>query len=550
MRCPNCQTINRDDRPNCYHCGKDLVMLRLIINKAKQHYNNAVEKVAQEHHYEALGELDAALELDSRLVDAHVLRGTILARMERLDEAREAWERAISLDPQIGRAYKYVGQVAEVSGGAPVVRRARRAILASAAIILVCILGTGGVLAALRDPEAKTWQAAFAALDEGDLIRARDLAREMKSTERREAVEVALRGEMNGRLAEATRLARAGDEEGAIRRLRDLASLPISPEMNLAVEGEINALRDVYLQRHREWRAQERIDLATVGRTHAINREIRRLFPANAPDADFAWERFSSALRDQVAGDVSPVLTLLENSANAPTIESRLHIYTEFLDSEDPVVMEILTQTPLGTVHDRWRNSLVDWAREAAREGDRSQWSRHVTRLESWGDADSLQQARDSVALLEEHEADEARMQLDAALASGDNAAIIAAGERAESLGLPIAATQDRQVRRAREAVAVEAYYRLMEMADRIERLDLEESEAREVLRLVRHADGPLPPRIRTRAGENIRFFAIQAARILDDGEVASREYRNLQAAHGSSPYLLLLDQQEYTPNG
>lgn len=525
-------------------------MLRLIINKAKQHYNNAVDKVAQKHHHEALGELDAALELDSQLVDAHVLRGTILARMERLDEAREAWERAISLDPQIGRAYKYVGQVAEVSGGAPVVRRARKAVLASAVVILICILGTGGLLAALRDPEARTWQQAFAALEEGDLMRARDLAREMKTADRREAVETALRGELSGRLAEATRLARSGDNERAIRRLRELASLPINPEMLQAVEAEINALREVYFQRHREWREQERIDLASIRRTHGINGEIRQLFPGNIPDADFAWERLATAFREQVTSDLTPILALLENPGNAPTIESRLHIYTEFLGTDDPVVLALLEETPLGVVRDRWQDALVEWAEVAAREGERSRWGRHVARLETWGDGDSLQRAQAAVDLLQEYEVTEAGRALESALASGDNRAIVAAGDEAEALGIPLESSQDRQIRRAREALAVEAYYRLMEMADRIEAMEIGESEAREVLRLVRQADGPLPPRIRARAGENIRFFAIQAARVLEDRETAGREYRNLEAGHERSPYLLLLDQQGYTPHG
>lgn len=68
MICPFCNTENRDDQDVCYHCNKDLSMLRLIINKAKHHYNLALEHAERGRYYEAITELNNSIELDSKNV--------------------------------------------------------------------------------------------------------------------------------------------------------------------------------------------------------------------------------------------------------------------------------------------------------------------------------------------------------------------------------------------------------------------------------------------------------------------------------------------------
>lgn len=525
-------------------------MLRLIINKAKAHYNDAVENARQEHYYEALGDLDAALELDSQLADAHVLRGTILARLERLEEAREAWERAIALDPQTAKAYQYMEQVGEVKGAAPVIRRARKAIVVSAGLVLLSLLGSVVLIAGMRDPDAKTFQSAWTALESGDLMGARNLARELRSPDRRDALEGALRGELAGRLAEASRLARSGEKERALSRLRDLAAHPVSPDTQAMIEAEIAVVRAGYFDRQREWMTRERVDVPTLRGFHAVNTEIRRLFPSHIPDADLAREQIASRFRKQVTNDLSPVLTLLGNAANAPTIDARLHVYTEFIDQDDAFISELIEGTPLPKVRERWAQALVEWSTSAAGEGRRGEWRDHLDRLRVWGAAEQFAQVRETEALLTEFEQRDARLALDEAIASGDPESIVAAGDRAADHGVVLTSGQSRRIHLAREALAIGAYYSLMDLADRIERLDLGREEALEVLRLVRHAEGPLPPRIRSRAEENIRFFALQAARLLEDEDAALREYYHLVARDAQSPYLLLLEKQGYTPNG
>ena len=84
MICPYCKTENRDDQESCYYCDKDLTMLRLIVNKAKHHYNLAVEHAERNRYHEAAAELRNSLDLDKNNVGTHVLLGTIYAKQKKI----------------------------------------------------------------------------------------------------------------------------------------------------------------------------------------------------------------------------------------------------------------------------------------------------------------------------------------------------------------------------------------------------------------------------------------------------------------------------------
>ena len=64
MLCPYCQTDNREDRETCYICGKDISTIRLVTNKARQHYNDALEHAERGRTTEAIDELKNAIDLD------------------------------------------------------------------------------------------------------------------------------------------------------------------------------------------------------------------------------------------------------------------------------------------------------------------------------------------------------------------------------------------------------------------------------------------------------------------------------------------------------
>lgn len=122
MICPYCQTENREDRESCYACGKDISTLRLVVNKARQHYNDALEHAERGRDKEAIDELKNAIELDWSLVNAHVVLGTMLARNGQFAEARESWQNALALQPEMQRAHDYLERVDSVEASIPTMR--------------------------------------------------------------------------------------------------------------------------------------------------------------------------------------------------------------------------------------------------------------------------------------------------------------------------------------------------------------------------------------------------------------------------------------------
>lgn len=125
MLCPYCQTDNREDRETCYTCGKDISTIRLVVNKARQHYNDALEHAERGRTSEAIEELKNAIDLDWSLVNAHVVMGTLYARTGEFARAREAWKNALALQPELERAHDYLERVDSVEAALPTMRAYR-----------------------------------------------------------------------------------------------------------------------------------------------------------------------------------------------------------------------------------------------------------------------------------------------------------------------------------------------------------------------------------------------------------------------------------------
>jgi len=140
MKCPYCTTENREDRESCYHCGKDISMLRVVINKARHHYNVALEHAERQRYPESLAELEHCLELDHSFVPAHVVTGTVYAKMGKFDEAERAWQAALSLDPHVAKAHEYIGKSALAKQAVPLLRRLRWAVGSAVAVTVVFTL--------------------------------------------------------------------------------------------------------------------------------------------------------------------------------------------------------------------------------------------------------------------------------------------------------------------------------------------------------------------------------------------------------------------------
>ncbi len=140
MQCPFCQTENHDDQEACYYCSKDLSMLRLIVNKAKHHYNQALEFAERNRVDDAIHELNNALELDASLAGAQVVLGTLYAKKEMFAEARESWQRALALNHHLEKAHDYLHKSDKSEYVFPALRKIRRISFTLAGL---CVITTG-----------------------------------------------------------------------------------------------------------------------------------------------------------------------------------------------------------------------------------------------------------------------------------------------------------------------------------------------------------------------------------------------------------------------
>lgn len=192
MDCPYCSTENRDDAEVCYHCGKDVSMLRLIVNKARHHYNVALEHAERQRYPEALTELEHAIELDGSFAPAHVVMGTVHAKMEDFDAAKRCWLAALALDPHILKAHEYLDKSDVAVRAAPLVRRVRRAIAIALGAAVVFLVASAWLLR--PSPDRRALSGIVGAVAQGNyetaLREARRLAQVGSRRETRQAAKV------------------------------------------------------------------------------------------------------------------------------------------------------------------------------------------------------------------------------------------------------------------------------------------------------------------------------------------------------------------------
>lgn len=430
MRCPHCKTENRDDRATCYHCGKDLAMLRLLINRAKSHFNTAVEHAGEGHLLEALGELDTALELNSALAEAHVLRGTILARLNRAAEAEDAWRAALQLNPQSLRAHRNLAASDQLPKNIQAINRSY--VIAGIAVLLAAIV-SGSLLYTTRDGggittiipkesrsaaarDIATVSGAWSALNQRRLAEAEKLGNTIRSDEERIRFHDALESEILDRLFAAERHERADEDREARQLLESIAPLTLTSKLKARYTAVHEKLETKLANTTRELvasafaRASKAID---AGDTAAFGNAVKEIQRFDDPKGDNA--RQLSELESRMASRRSQILTSKLTTAIA---------------------------------EERWRDAIA--AERTLRAAD-----------------------------------------------------------------IAIDATQQEELEYARKQLALQSYYALMEMADKIDAGNLSEAEARQVLDLAEETKAGLPPRVRPRAEQNIAEFVASATKRL-----------------------------------
>lgn len=231
MICPQCKTDNRDDRAECYHCGQELTTLRMIVNRARNHYNEALQHAERGRDEEAIRELQHALELDASFVEAWLVLGTLHARSEQMGEARTAWQKALAIDPRFERGHQYLLKMQQIEPSLPAMRRLKIATLVLGSLLAVAIVF--GVIQSRPDTGLQKIDAALKLREEGRSAAALEKLADAKSdplaSSKAKRAAGALGEEISERLKDRTdaiaRLAESGRYEEAIAGIGALEAI-------------------------------------------------------------------------------------------------------------------------------------------------------------------------------------------------------------------------------------------------------------------------------------------------------------------------------------
>lgn len=538
MRCPHCQTENREDRVACYHCGRDLTMVRLIVNRARQYHNEAVEHLERSRHHDALAALEKALELDSALAESLVLRGTILARMDRLDEAAETWRRVLALEPQANRAHQYLGNIAEIRAFSPLMRRLRVVVYGAVAISVLMIGVAITVFTLMREPvEERAVRQAWAAWQDGNWGLAYETAEQTRDESVQLELLAAMQGTAEARIQEARELKYEQQFREASGILQALLNLDPPDILRSRVLRERNLLEGALIERIESGVAALRRgdlgELPTVDRELA---ELEGLFLEAQDQVDRLRNERDQALRTRLAvvvdGLLSPPWQPGAVEYLAPLEEART--IARLLGEEERM------EERLGPLLASQSAQYLTAAEEAAEQGNQIEYERAMRGLRSLGAVaeEPLERAEELRPVLIQNLQERTGRELETALAEGNLPAALRLAEELAELGGAPTADQAEALRRARERLALQAYYALMDRTDWPDGPLPGTAAAREIVALVEQARGHLPERLTARAGENLLFAEWRARRALGEEDHAGELAAELRERHPQSPYL------------
>lgn len=579
MICPYCETENRDERDACYHCGKDLSMLRLIVNKAKHHYNLALEHAERGRNSEAITELRNALDLDSRNIDAHVVLGSLLAREEQFDQAQEAWEKALQLTPPLEKAHAYLGKSEALERTMPVVHFYRR--LAVLLILLVLAAaawigwearpnpGQGMMLEALSAFENGNWGQAQEELD--TILGREDLDSRVRQPAR--ALSTIIYASIQQRLDQARIALRTGDYTAAYDQLELLAARNLgedeSQEVNQIFQTIDEQARDqieqalrVYLEtgeglprlQFRLERIEEAQDRGYLG---GIDLEGMRTQIAQGRQTQQSGDFVM--IRAQWAGDRNDMLALaatyalIESTPGEPPAEVAEfyemlleRVRQNILSEAETLVAQGQAAEARALVESQLRDIYPETLREEVKEG--------------LPPTDALVQEQETQAYLE---------QLKDLAAAGDFEGFLSAAREMDDYQLPAAAVEDIQtsatayrqrlamgdIERGAALVDSQEWAAAIDALEPLLGLDLEDEQARRVEELLSQARASvaqglledvlrLDPQFDNPPGRNVPNEL--AAQVLEHWEAlraqvsegASYRHRQLEFYRAASAYI------------
>lgn len=554
MECPYCHTENRNDRELCYHCNKDISMLRLIVNKARHHYNLALEHAERHRYYEAIAELQNALDLDAQLVDARVVLGTVYARLNRPDDAREQWEKALGVSKIQEKAHKYLTEQRRLRPYSGALRRLRVILGGFAATVAICMILLVVLLWPNRPAEVldQAWQEYRSDHLAGAKSALGHLARPMKDTALElsvQSLEYAIDRTSQEALTAVERYRREGNLPRAIEVARaHLGRRPPQRELQMfqglleQIRGEL--LDEVHQRIAEASESRGQLDRARVTALNFLDR-----FPG-------ASER-EGLLRDLARAEVHYATLRIGTirdiyGANRDYESARLALRSLRTELEEfafaqqmanlaPIREEI--QSLLGRVNQEEFTSCLDAAREALAAGrleDAATALAAARRISATVAPEALPAQVALEDTLFRVQQEHILAQLHRRAIHRDWEGVLAEAERVSTATLTRETREhvDEATRLARRARAVAAYQWLMREASRIEAGDIPTEEAGEVLARAQRVLQDLPATLYPAALDDALFAQVVAYRALGKEAEAETALERLRAARPRSRHL------------
>ncbi|MEI7634808.1 MAG: hypothetical protein WCK47_11085 [bacterium] len=329
MQCPYCQTENRDDRAACYACEKDLSMMRLAVNKAKHHYNLALEHAERGRVNEGIEELHNALDLDRKFINAHVVLGTLYAKRNEFDKARESWNAALALMPELAKARSYLDRLQTVQSSLPLVRRLRGALVVMIAFVVMLAGGLGYYV--YSGYGRSSIRLAHKAFESGRYNTALVLLNRVKLQTRPDslahatalALQSAIMADMNQRLKTIQDLKRHDEFEAALTAIADLES----HEPDNSTSASLAMIRDdinhYYQQKIEQMYDQYLKGAVVYSDLNTRVQEFLRLYP-NLPEKDALASYMERAREVEVERRLDSIRNEFLEKHDANDVVSRL----------------------------------------------------------------------------------------------------------------------------------------------------------------------------------------------------------------------------------
>lgn len=509
-------------------------MLRLIVNRARQHYNEAADHLERGRLVEALAELQNALELDAKFEEARILRGAIFLRLERPEDARREWNKALEANPQSARAHRYLNDLAPVSRVLPVVRRVYGLLGACAAVVL---LSLAAVIAAQRPSDLENGlRRGWAAFGARRLADAQEVLRELPRPLPRVDLEDSARL-LDESIIALEQRALAGAERALLQQDFAAASENLDAlEAMVPTSGSRIAL--ARLRRAISDEAMDAVISGDLAQTsteefHAVLRRLERLRPWLGENASMLEGQVRNAALGRLAKERAEWMLMLHGDAESPMLDAgaeSLHGLAQLAGIADvSVELREMLRSARGAAR-------IAEARRLLEANDIASFESAIRRAEELDS--SREEAGELRTLFADRQREALIGRLSAALEEQNRTAALILAREAEQAGVALPAEWSVTLQRLRERRSAEAYYSLMERAEEIERGKFSSDEARAILDLVFQAREALPPRLSAGAQSHLHFFA--AVALLNAGEAnrAQEEIAALSELFSQSPYL------------